>query len=121
MQDDTSIIARERSELIARRLPTFALGWIGTVAIWLVVFALEGRLPLGALGVVVATSALLGLVVRFARADPSAPRIVPMVVTTCIALGVSAIVVVDAVGALDEVLAFLLLTLYLLAAQLFAW
>jgi PAS domain S-box-containing protein len=59
--------------------------------------------------------------VWLARADPSAARIVPMVVTTCIALGLGAITMVTAVGALDEVLAFLLLTLYLLAAQLFAW
>src|SRR6188768_1703774 len=101
MQDDTSILARERSELIARRLPTFALGWVGTVAIWLVVFALEDRLTLAALGVVAATSALLGVVVGRARADPSATRIVPLVVATCIALGASAIVLVDAVDAYD--------------------
>jgi hypothetical protein len=88
---------------------------------WLVVFALEGRLTLAALGVVAATSAMLGVVVWVARADPSAPRIVPLVVATCIALGASAIVLVDAVNAYDEILAFLLLTLYLMSAQLFAW
>ncbi len=121
MQDDTSLLARERSELIARRLPTFAIGWVGTVAIWLLVFALEGRLTVAALGVVVATCALLGVVVWRARADPAAPQVVPLVVTTCIALGASAIVLVDAVNAFDEILAFLLLTLYLMAAQLFAW
>jgi PAS domain S-box-containing protein len=121
MQDENSILAQERSELITRRLPTFAVGWIGTVVIWMAVFALEGRLTLAAAAAVAAAGAVLAAVVRVARADPTSPRILSMVVATCVGLGLSAIVLVDTVGAYDEILAFLLLTLYLMAAQLFAW
>ncbi len=121
MQDEPRTVAYERRDLITRRLPTFALGWMGTVGIWLVVFGLEGRLTSGAFAVFGGMGIALAVVLRTAHADPGAPRIVPMVVATCIGLGLAAIVVADLVGAYDEIVAFLLLTLYLLAAQLFAW
>ena len=112
---------RDRCELIARRLPTFAYGWLGVLAFWLGVFALEGRV--GRLAVGLVAGAVIGLwaAARLVRAAPTAPRVLPIAVATCVGLGVVAIGLVEAAGGYAEVLAFLLLTLYLLAALLFAW
>jgi len=121
MHDETSLIARERRELITRRLPTFAIGWMGTVLIWLGVFAFEGRLTPALLANAGVTAAALAFPIAVARAAPAASRVVPVVVATCIGLGLAAIRLVLAAGAYGEVLAFLLLTLYLMAALLFAW
>ena len=121
MPDDHHLFERERRELIARRLPTFAFAWLGTVAIWLAVFAVEGRLSWMAIELLAATAAVLGITLSIVRAAPAAPRVMPIVVAACLAVGIVAIALVETTRTYVEVLAFLLLTLYLLAALLFAW
>ncbi|MEO6030245.1 MAG: PAS domain S-box protein [Candidatus Binatia bacterium] len=121
MHDETSLLANERSALITRRLPQFALGWLGTVGIWLIVFALEGsQSPQTLLGMV-AQALVLGAALALCRRDPTAPRVVPIVVGACVLLGLASMLVVHAVGANGEILAFMLLTLYLASALLFSW
>ncbi len=121
MPDEQHSFERERCELIARRVPTFALGWVGTMTIWLVVFAAEGRLSGAAAALFAATVVVLAVTHALVRSDPTAARVPAVVVVSVGILGVLAIALVETVGAYAEVLAFLLLTLYLLAALLFAW
>ena len=121
MNDETSFPASERSALIMRRLLPFALGWLGTVGIWWIVFALEGpQSPLTLLAVI-AQAVVLGVTIVLCRRDPTAPRVVPLVVGACVLLGLASMFVVHAVGANGEILAFMLLTLYLASALLFSW
>jgi len=121
MNDETSFPASERSALITRRLLPFALGWLGTVGIWWIVFALEGpQSPLTLLAVI-AQAVVLGVTIVLCRRDPTAPRVVPLVVGACVLLGLASMFVVHAVGANGEILAFMLLTLYLASALLFSW
>ncbi len=121
MNDETSLLAHERSALITRRLSRFALGWLGTVGIWLIVFTLEGpQSPLTLLGVVVQV-VVLGIALVLCRAAPAAPRVVPIVVGACVLLGLATMLVVHSVGAYGEVLAFMLLTLCLSSALVFSW
>lgn len=118
---ESLLVARDQSALITKRLPAFAIGWLGAMGMWIGVFATEGRLtPL-----VVALAGLGGLAlaaaVRLCRVDPQAPRVVPVVAATCVLLGLTTIALVDASGAYGEILAFMLLTLYLAAALSFSW
>ncbi len=121
MHDEASILARERRELITRRLPVFTIGWLGALGVWLVVFAFEGRVNATAFAMVAIAAVALRIALAVSRADPAAPRVVPVVVATCVALGVGATALVAEVGAYGEILAFMLLTLYLAAALLFSW
>src|SRR5262245_41986665 len=121
MQDDVSMYGRERSELISRRLSTFAFGWLGSLLIWLVVFAAEGRITFAAVAFFGLAAAGLRTALLTARADPGAGRVLPVTVAICVALGLDVMGLVHSVGAYGEILAFLLLTLYLMGALLFAW
>lgn len=107
--------------LIARRLARFALGWMATVAIWLTVFALEGRLDAASVLMAAASGVTLAVAVRVAAADPDAPRVLPVTVAACVVLGLAAMAIVAASGVYGEIFAFMLLTLYLAAALVFCW
>jgi len=109
------------STLISRRLAQFALGWMTTVALWLTVFALEGRLGIVSVLLAAASGATLAVAIRIAGADPGAPRVLPVTVAACVVLGLAAMGIVAAAGAYGEIFAFMLLTLYLAAALVFCW
>jgi PAS domain S-box-containing protein len=121
MQDESSFLAREQRALITRRLVPFALGWVGALAIWLVVFADEGRLSAAALALAGLQPAALLTAFVLCRAAPESPRVPAIVVATSIVLGVLSTGLVAVVGAYGEILAFMLLTLYLASALLFSW
>jgi PAS domain S-box-containing protein len=121
MIDETRFLAQERCELITRRLGPFAIGWIGALGIWLLVFAVEGRLTPWAVLVAVVQAAILGAALTICRAAPAAPRVVFVVVAASVLLGLASIVLTHAVGAYGEILAFMLLTLYLASALVFSW
>jgi PAS domain S-box-containing protein len=121
MSTDTSFLARERAALITRRLWPFAVGWLGTVAMWLVVFALERPLALSTLAGAAAQAAVLAAALLACRRSPEGPRVLPIVVGACVVVGLTSIAVARGAGAYGEILAFMLLTLYLAAALLFSW
>lgn len=121
MTDESTFLAEERCELITQRLAPFAIGWLGALGIWLLAFAAEGRLTAVAVIVVVLQAVILAAALVLCRAAPVAPRVVPVVVAASVLLGLAATVLVDAVGAHGEILAFMLLTLYLATALLFSW
>ena len=121
MDHEASFLERQERTLITRQVVPFALGWIGALAIWLVVVAEEGRLTAGALVSAVVQGAALALAIARCRADAAAPRVPGTVVATTVVLGVLSIGLVASVGAYGEILAFMLLTLYLASALLFSW
>jgi signal transduction histidine kinase/CheY-like chemotaxis protein len=111
-----------RGMLIAHRLPRFAAGWIGTTALWGGVLASEGAIgPLPALLVVALQTAVLLLALRLCRADRIGRGVPAVLVSACVLLGISSTVLFAVARASGDVLAFVLLTLYLSAALFFAW
>lgn len=121
MHHEHSTFTPEARALVARRLTPFAVGWTAAMAMWVAVFALEGRLDVLAAALVGGAVLILYAAIRATAADPHGRRVVPIAVGACIALGLASIGVVAAAGAYGEILAFMLLTLYLAAALSFAW
>jgi PAS domain S-box-containing protein len=121
LPQESLLVARDQSALITKRLPAFAIGWLGAMAMWIGVFATEGRLTRLVVALAGLGGVALAAAVRLCRANPQAPRVVPVVAATCVLLGLITIALVDASGAYGEILAFMLLTLYLAAALSFSW
>jgi len=111
-----------RRALIVRRLPIFGSCWLVAMVVWMGVMCGEGlvTVPQAAVlllfqaGVLVATL-LLG------RRDPSAALVRPCVTTSLVLLGLSTSVLFARVGGNGDILAFVLLTLYLSSALFFSW
>lgn len=105
-----------------RRLPLFAVAWLMAGVAW--VFALVLRSPRAlppGLAMVVGQLALLAGGGVLARRGATAAAVRAILVAVCIGLGASTMVPFVLVGTVADVLAFVLLTLFLLAALLFAW
>ncbi len=119
-----SSIALEHARrwLIKRRLPLFAFAWLGSLATWEVVLSLERRIGDGPVVAVLAAQALLlAIVIALCRAEPAGDRVRPLAFGVCVVLGLSSVGLFSAAHTFGEVLAFVLLTLYLMTALLFAW
>jgi len=119
-----SSIALEHARrwLIKRRLPLFAFAWLGTIAAWEVVLSFEARIgEWPVMAVITAQAVLLAIVIALCRAEPAGDRVRPLALSVCIVLGFSSSALFAAAETHGEVLAFALLTLYLMAALLFAW
>jgi signal transduction histidine kinase len=112
-----------RYALMAHRLPLFAACWIGTTALWSAVLTLEGMLDWpGALVTVGLQCGALGVGRYLGRRDREVRRAAPRaLVAVCIFLGLSSTVMFAEARGSGDVLAFVLLTLYLSAALFFAW
>ncbi len=113
-----------RANLIAHRLPLFAACWVGTTTLWSMVLMSEGLLGGVAACVTVALqSVALALAYRTSRArDTNRRRPIPRALAgVCIFLGVSSTAMFAAARGSGDVLAFVLLTLYLATALFFAW
>ena len=121
MRNERASFACERRERIVRRFSAFASGWAGILALWLGVFALDGRLTGEAFAAAGAMLAALAVTGRFLTATPAPAAVLPATVAACIGLGLGALWLGSAGGASGEVIAFLLLALDLLAALVFAW
>ena len=119
-----SSIALEHARrwLIKRRLPLFGLAWLATVASWEIVLSLEHRIgDVPVIAVIGAQAVLLAIVIALCRAEPAGDRVRPLAFGMCVALGISSAALFAAAHTYGEVLAFVLLTLYLMTALLFAW
>jgi len=105
-----------------RRLPLFAVCWLGTAAIWDAVLVLEGYLsPMGAALLFALRLGLVLAAIAACRTHREARWIIPAIVALCTALGGLSIAVFAAVHARGDVLAFVLLTLHLASAICFEW
>jgi signal transduction histidine kinase/ActR/RegA family two-component response regulator len=119
---ETSPVTRAHRQAVVRRLPLFAVCWLGTTAAFDVVLVLEGLLgPAGALSLFVLRLALVGVTITVCRAHREASWVVPLVVALCMVLGALSTAVFSAVHGKGDVLAFVLLTLYLASSICFEW
>jgi signal transduction histidine kinase len=117
-----SPIARAHGHAVVRRLPLFAVCWLGTTAAWDVVLVLESLLtPLAALLLFALRLGLVLAAISVCRARRDAPWIIPLVIALCIVLGMLSTAVFAAVHGKGDVLAFVLLMLYLAASICFEW
>jgi len=108
--------------MVVRHLPRFALWWLGTVAVWHAMLVAESLLSVrGALLALAGQAVLASGAVVLCRAHPEARRVVPIVATTCVLLGIAETALFAAVRADGDLLAFVLLTLFLATSVLFAW
>jgi len=118
----SGMLDRERPSLITRRLPLFATGWLFTTAVWGLVLVRHARLTvlpatflfMFQLGVLIAAIAMC-----HHRARPA--RIPVVALAACLLLGLSSTSLFAAIGGYGEMLAFILLTLFLASSPLFAW
>ena len=118
----SNALEHARRWLIKRRLPLFGLSWLGTLALWEIVLSMEERVGEGPVVVILAAQAvLLAIAVALCRREPAGERVRRLAVATGIMLGLSTAVLFALAEIYGEVLAFALLTLYLMAALLFAW
>lgn len=118
----TTPLARARRYLMLHRLPLFATSWLSTSVAWVMVLC--RRSPTALLpGLVTVAGQLLLLVAAGARArrDPTDAGVRATLVITCVGLGASSTLLFVFSHGGAEVLAFVLLTLFLSAALLFAW
>ena len=115
-----STTRREHQQLINRRLPLFAAGWLAVTLAWSLVlgfvspgaFFLSGMLCVSQ--VVVLIVALL-----LCRYAPTAAG-TPLVVLMCVGLGLACAAIFAAARSYADLLAFVLLALYVACAHLFA-
>lgn len=114
-------LARARRRLIVRRLPLFAASWIGAAVVWAVVLRIEGlaSTPLAAL-LPASQAAVLGVAYAVARVDSRHARVPPTTAVAMALLGIVFTVFFAGVRGDGDILAFVLLTLYLLSALFFA-
>jgi signal transduction histidine kinase/ActR/RegA family two-component response regulator len=111
-----------RQILIMHRLPRFAACWVGTTALWSLVLVTEGRIrPLLASLAIGLQCAVLAVAHHLCRSDRRGRRVPAVLVSASVLLGVSSTVLFAAARGSGDVLAFVLLTLYLSAALFFAW
>ena len=119
---DPSPVARAHRHAVVRRLPLFAVCWLVTTAAWDVVLVLEALLtPSGALLLLALRLAIVLGTIAVCRAHREAPWIIPVVIALCMVLGALSTAVFSAVHAKGDVLAFVLLTLYLASSICFEW
>src|SRR5207245_8819750 len=111
-----------RRRVVVRQLPRFMLCWLGLAATWHAVLVVESLLaPRDALLALVGEGAILVATVVLCRTHPEARRVVPIVATSCVLLGVAETALFAAVGANGDLLAFVLLKLYLTTSVFFGW
>ena len=119
---DASPVTRAHRQAVVRRLPLFAVCWLGVSAAWDLALVLERSLsPTAAALLFAVRLGLLGTAIAACRRHREARWIVPAVVALCVVLGTLSTAVFAATGAKGDVLAFVLLTLHLASAICFEW
>ncbi len=121
-REAASPLERARRRLIVKRFPLFASCWLGAMLVWMAVMVGEALVTApqaSALLLLQATALALALLV--ARRDPAGALVRPSVTTSVVLLGMSSTVLFARVGGDGDILAFVLLTLYLSSALFFGW
>ena len=111
-----------RRRMVVRQLPRFIVCWLGLAACWHAVLVAESLLaPRDAVLALVGEAAILVATLVLCRAHPETRRVVVIVAAACVVLGVAETALFAAVGANGDLLAFVLLTLYLSTSVFFGW
>jgi PAS domain S-box-containing protein len=111
-----------RRELILRRVPLFAAAWLATAVFWTVVLLAEGLItPMHALMPPAVQALVLGVTLFLVRFEPVRARIAAAVAVAIALLGVAMTATFAAVGGDGDVLAFVLMALYVSSALCFPW
>jgi hypothetical protein len=122
MADAEDGFARAHRELIARRLPLFAAGWLGLGTILRVGLIARDSLSVGEAGVSLAVQVLLFVLAYLVcRRDPGAPRVLRVTVASCVALVFLATAFFVRLGGSLEVLTFALFTICVGSSLAFDW
>lgn len=107
---------------IVRHLPLFALGWLTTTVAWGLTLILQSRLSLlPATVLFVFQLGVLIAAVAICHSGASRARAPLVVLAACLLIALSSSGLFAAIGGYAEMLGFVLLTLLLAAAPLFAW
>jgi PAS domain S-box-containing protein len=111
-----------RRRLIIERLPLFAAGWLATTAVWAVVLLAEGRITLRFALLLPAVHALvLAITLVVVRVDLAAARVQATVGVATALLSISMTGLIAATGGDGDLLAFVLLALYVSSTLCFVW
>jgi len=114
--------ADAQRELIARRLPLVAFGWLGLGLVMRSGLILQSALTPGPAVVSLTLQMIvLATAIAICRADPRAPRVVPVAFAACTLLSLLAAGFFAYTGGAEEALAFALFTLGLASSLAFAW
>ena len=113
-------IARRR--LIVRRYPAFAFSWLGTTAIWSAVLVSESSFTVATALLFIAFHAtVLSIAGILGRRHVDDPRVQRWMVAACVTMALAWTLVFAILHGDGTVLAFIILTLYLLSSLLFQW
>ncbi len=108
--------------LIARRLPLVAIAWLGIGALMRSGLILQSALsPAPAIVSLAVQTAVFAIAIVLCRADPHAPRVLPITVATCGILSFLAAGFYSYTSGAEETLAFALFVLGLGSSLAFAW
>src|SRR3990172_9190668 len=118
----TGALDRDPPRLMARRLSVFALGWLTSTLAWGLVLVLQSRLPVfPATLLFIFQLGVLLAAIGVCHYGASKARIPVVALAACVLLALSSTWLFAAIGGYGEMLAFILLTLYLASSPLFAW
>jgi PAS domain S-box-containing protein len=108
--------------VIADRLPFFALGWLGATLLFVAVLAVE-RPESRTMGLwlAVGQTTLIVASLGFVHRHPQTVTVQPIVVATCVALGLSSTVFHMHLGGREPVIAMMLFALNVVASMIFVW
>jgi len=114
--------ARAHRALITRRLPLITIAWLGIGAVMRSGLILQSALsPAPAIVSLALQTAVFAIAIVLCRADPRAPRVLPIAVVTCGILSFLAAGFYVYTGSSEETLAFAILVLGLGSSLAFAW
>ena len=109
-------------ELVARRLRLVAIGWLGVGAAMRSGLILQSALaPAPAIISLTLQAVVLGIAIVVCRADPRAPRVIPVAFIACATLSVLSGGFFAYTGGTEESLTFAFLALGLGSSLAFAW
>jgi PAS domain S-box-containing protein len=115
-------LARAHRELIVRRLPLVALGWLGVGFVLRSGLILQSALAPGPAIVSLTLQAVVfAVAIALCRADRHAPRVVPVTLAACGLLSLLSAGFFAYTGGKEEALAFALGTIGLGSSLAFAW
>jgi len=116
-----SALSRAHGRLMVRRAPGFVVVWLAVAGAWHTVLAAQGRTSAGVAAAALVAQAVIALgALQLVRAAPPG-LVLPVLALAVTVLGWSTTAVFAGAGASRDVLAFVLLLLYLAAALFFAW
>jgi PAS domain S-box-containing protein len=114
--------ARAHRELVARRVPLVAIGWLGLGLVMRSGMILQSALAPGPAVVSLTLQAVVcAVAVALCRADPSAPRVTPVAFAAVALLSLLSVGFFAYTGGSEEALVFAFLTLGVGSSLAFAW